>query len=566
MFRDIKHIIGVRLRCLWNQSRKVPHLGRRVLLLGIFSVLILGFIFVLSFRILNHFNSIPLVGNYLAKQMFIMSFVTIFGLVMFSSINSSLSNLYLSKDLELLHASPVDLSVLFLGKFSVSVFESSWTAILFGIPIFSAYGYVYNPPAIFYLDLLQVVICLCAIAGAIGTLLTMLLVYVLPAKRAKDFILILGILLFLVLYLVIRTLKPEQLVNPDTFMDVTEYLTALSSPSLAILPPRWAVDVLWNKIYKGEIATVVPLLLLYNTLGFLVVFSLVVARSIYKSGYFKAQEGRGRSPKGSKFLDFAARILTFPYPSDMKRILEKDIKVFFRDNTQWTQLLLIGALIFVYIYNFSVLPLHKSPVRADYLQGIMSFLNLGLATFVVSALCVRFVYTSVSAEGEGFWIIKSSPIQISRFLWAKFFFYGSILLILGEILIVISNILLAVDSFMIYLTCFTMMFLICAEVALGIFFGSKYAVFRYENLASVATGFGAYHYMLFSGGLIAACIVIEAGPLHSLVMKRFRMGVMELSDFIYIVVSVSVVALICLCVSAVSMRKAIKILNAIEQA
>jgi len=565
MFRDVIQIIIIRFKFLWNQNRKLSNHLRRLILLSFFSILILGFIFVLSFKILTHFNSIPIIGSYLAKQMLTMSFVTIFGLVMFSAINSSLSTLYLSRDLELLHSSPISLNSLFFGKLFVAVFESSWMAVLFGIPIFSAYGYVYKPSIVFYFDLFQVVVCLCAIAGIIGTIVTTLLIYAIPGKRAKDLILILGILFFLVLYLVIRTLKPEQLVNPDTFMDVTEYLTALSSPTLAILPPRWAVDILWTKISKDENDSIIPLLLLYNTLAFLITFSFILAKKAYKPGYFKAQEGRERSHRGTILLNLIIKVLTFFYPMDMKRILEKDIKVFFRDNTQWTQLLLIGALVFVYIYNFSVLPLHKSPLRADYLQGIISFLNLGLASFVVSALCVRFVYTSISAEGEGFWIIKSSPIELSRFLVAKFLFYGGVLLILGEILVLVSNIFLGVNAIMMYLTCFTMMFLISGVVGLGIFFGARYAVFRYENLASVATGFGAYNYMMLAGALITVCIVIEAGPLYNLFMKRFRIGSAQLSDIIYLVASVSIVAIICLFVCVFSIKKAITIINEIEQ-
>ena len=92
-------------------------------------------------------------------------------------------------------------------------------------------------------------------------------------------------------------------------------------------------------------------------------------------------------------------------------MLEKDIRVFFRDNTQWSQLLLLAALVVVYLYNFSVLPLEKSPIRLEYIRNQLAFLNMGLAGFVLSAISVRFIFPAVSGEGGAFWIIRDIPGQ-----------------------------------------------------------------------------------------------------------------------------------------------------------
>ena len=47
---------------------------------------------------------------------------------------------------------------------------------------------------------------------------------------------------------------------------------------------------------------------------------------------------------------------TRPFELRFRSLLLKDIKSFLRDTTQWSQLLLLLALVVIYLYNFSVLP------------------------------------------------------------------------------------------------------------------------------------------------------------------------------------------------------------------
>ena len=83
----------------------------------------------------------------------------------------------------------------------------------------------------------------------------------------------------------------------------------------------------------------------------------------------------------------------------MRAIVLKDIKLFFRDTSQWSQLFLLFALMVVYIYSFKLLPLERAAMPSFFLQNLISFLNLGMVGFVTSAVAVRFVFPAVSLEG-----------------------------------------------------------------------------------------------------------------------------------------------------------------------
>jgi ABC-2 type transport system permease protein len=70
--------------------------------------------------------------------------VVFFGLLFFSNVIAGLSRLYLSGDLDLCHAAPVPLEGLFLSRFVLTLVDSSWMLLIFGVPILAAYGLVFD--------------------------------------------------------------------------------------------------------------------------------------------------------------------------------------------------------------------------------------------------------------------------------------------------------------------------------------------------------------------------------------------------------------------------------------
>jgi ABC-2 type transport system permease protein len=224
--------------------------------------------------------------------------------------------------------------------------------------------------------------------------------------------------------------------------------------------------------------------------------------------------------------------------------MSKDFRTFFRDNTQWSQLLLIGALVVVYLYNYSVLPLDRARMPTFYLQNLISFLNMGLAGFVLAAVGARFVFPAVSAEGFSFWIMQTSPLSLQRLLWSKFFFYVGPLLLLGLVLAIVSNALLQVSAFMRWLTPITVFSMVFGITALGIGMGAAFPNFKAENLAQVATGFGGLLYMILAMSFIALVIVLEAGPVYTLFMAQVRRHPLGASQWLYIGGSLALVAFV----------------------
>ena len=526
--------------------------------------LVFGLIlFVLSSRVLVYFQSVEMIGDFLAKELLSMVFLTFFSLLIFSNIITALSTLYLSKDLEFCHSVPVSVEVLFSARAFSTFLNSSWMALVFAVPILGAYGYVYAPGVGFYLNLLHLMVALGLIASGLGILLTMILVHVFPAQRTRDVILLLSILMVVGLYLLFRFLRPERLVDPETALSVMHYVSALKAPDSPYLPTHWITEILWGCLEGSERGGEgFYLLLTWTTALALVVVNIWTACLIYFGGFSKAQEAKKRLMGGKRLLDLLILGITKPFKTDLSVMMAKDIRIFFRDNTQWSQLLLLFALVVVYVYNFKVLPLEKSPLPLDFLQNGLAFLNMGLAGFVLAAVGVRFVFTAVSAEGEAFWILRSSPMRLRRYLWGKHFFFLVPMLFLGLVLIVVTNDFLEATQFMMLLSSGTMMLMVFGIVSLGIGFGAMYPRFDHENIGQVATGFGGLLYMMVSALFIGAVVVLEAGPVYLLFMSEMKGRPISILERIYMILSFAGVVVLTVVAALKPMRLGHKALAA----
>ncbi len=510
--------------------------------------------FLIFYRVLNYFQGIEEFGDVLARKLLSMVLLTFFSLLVFSSIVSSLSKLYLSRDLLLVHSLPVAGGKIFLARWLESTADSSWMVMVFSLPVFLSYGIVYQAGPFFYWTAGMTLIPLCLIASAISALAVVIAAVLLPAGRIRTVFVFFGLLLIMVLILAFRLMRPERLVNPETFATLVLYLREMGSPGSPLLPSTWAFDSLNAALSGNRGETFFHLSLAWSCAAALAFVATWVAEGLYFVGYTKAQTAPER---------------LFPLREDRSgnrhRLLErlsgpagafavKEFRTFFRDQTQWPQLFLIAALIVIYLYNFSVLPLGQATMKTIYLQNIFSFLNMGLAAFVLTAVAARFVYPAVSFEGDAFWIVRAAPISLRTFLWIKFAVYYLPLLILAEILIVSSNILLQVTPFMMALSVVTVFLMVPGVVALGVGLGAAYPDFQSENPSQSVTSFGGLLFMLLAVGFIAAVIILEAGPVYSVFMAGFHRRSLSGLQWVWLVVSFTLVVLLCILAVILPMR------------
>jgi ABC-2 type transport system permease protein len=437
-----------------------------------------------------------------------------------STIVTALSTQYLSEDLSLLISSPVPLPALYGARLALTTAQASWMVVLFSVPIYAAFAATAPAPIFFLAAVALAFPPLVVISAAAGSMLTSILMSVFPARRVREMLVLLGALFVILLVFLIRVQQPERLLNPRSIYDVAEFFSAFRTPTSPLLPSAWTTSVLVAGL-RAEPLPAMPIALLWSSAAALVVIGCWLARGIYRQGYSSAQESRparlSSLPAFDRFLERLAR----PLEPRFRSLLLKDLRTFLRDTTQWSQLLLLLALVVVYLYNFSVLPSNFT-FATFFLQNVFSFLNLGLAGFVLSAVAVRFVFTSVSSEGRAFWILRSAPLTMEKLLWSKFWTAVPPLLILSQVLTLASNHFLGATGFMIALSSVTILFVTFGIVGLGVGMGAAFPKFKFENVTQIAGSSGGLLYMIAATTFVAAVLFLEAIPVYLILSAQYR--------------------------------------------
>src|SRR5690606_15364462 len=107
-------------------------------------------------------------------------------------------------------------------------------------------------------------------------------------------------------------------------------------------------------------------------------------------------------------------------------LVVKDIKLLFRDPSQWSQLLVLAALAGVYFISTASLS-----VGVQRFRDVIGAMNVAFLGFLLAGVGVRLAFPLVSLEGEAMWILKTAPVRAWRLVLAKFLGALPPMLVLG---------------------------------------------------------------------------------------------------------------------------------------
>jgi ABC-2 type transport system permease protein len=465
------------------------------------------------------------VGIVIALKGLSLLLMLVFFLLIFSSLLSGINNFYLSSDLPVILSSPVSWENIYLSKWLETAVKSSWMILFAMFPVFVALGLVLKSPVSYYIFLLPVLSVFALIPVGIGVMISIILMALVPAKRARNIFVFLGLLITALLFLLFRFLKPERFANPEWFANLTIFLSEMKLPVSVFLPSMWTTESLMPFFREGGGTSIFYLSLLLFTAGAFIIFGNWLFRAFFYSGMIKAQQSRS-SLAGTGAIGAGLSVWLFFVKGYRRALFEKDIVTFFRNVRQSSQLLLLFAIIIIYLFSIKSLPLEWGTYLSLQLKYVISFLNIGLVAFVITAVAARIVLPSIENEGRAFWIIRVSPVSMRGFLWSKFLMAFFPLLLLALLLIVISNILLGVKIWFILLGAGTCLVLVASITALAIGTGAYNARFSPAETDREQTGFQGTAFMLLSFALIIMTIMLEIIPTLSMFIKEVSESVL----------------------------------------
>jgi ABC-2 type transport system permease protein len=449
-----------------------------------------------SFEVLTFIRSIEFLGEELSRKLLSMTFFSLNIFLVLSNTITALATFYISKDTYFLMSKPIDIREILNLKTIETLMSSSWMVISFLPPLFIAYGVSYHAPYHFYMILIVTFIPFLLIPCSIGIALAHLLTRVFPARKARFVLLVIGLCLFLFVYIFFRS---QWSISPDSPERLIEALFAIRLDS-PLFPSFWITESVFP-LLAGQSPHMLYPLLLFSNAAFMLMLSGGIGNKLFISNLERLQPSLSQRASMGKISY---------YPAGTLNILWKDVKIFFRDAGQWSQLFIISALILIYIYNFRVIPVKTISSIFPFIRELMVLINMLMAGLVLSAVSARFVYSSISLEGMAFWIIKASPTTVKKILISKFLFGFIPVTIMLTAVVTVTSIAIDADSLLLALSVVTILILCTSICGLGTGLGALFPQFRYENIASISMSPGGMLFMLIAFLIVLLTVSLEA--------------------------------------------------------
>jgi ABC-2 type transport system permease protein len=435
--------------------------------------------------------------------------------------------------------------------------------LLFTLPLFLAYGRYFHVSGGYYLYLMASLVPFIVLACLIGSLGIMLMMRYFPTQKMYQVLSLLGAVFLAGMMVYLRFLSPEKFFGKEVSDEmIMAFVESLRVPTYKYLPSSWMTRGLtaWVDGRSGEAMWQLSYIVLAVTLLFS--FFLAVSERIYFHGWCLVEESKSapllKRPVPKDGIDMGTKGFWgwFPMSGSNKALMAKDIKIFFRDPEQWSQIFILSALVVVYIFNIINLPLHNIV-----LKNVVSVLNIGLVGFVMSALVSRFVFTSISAEGKKMWSIYTAPVDMKWFLLGKFILYFPPFLGIAELLVVASNYLLQVDSYVMTASVLAIFLMTAGLVGMGLGMGAMYPMFDHDNISEVSASAGGVMFMILSLIYVGLVIVLGARPMYVHFNEQFLFKAVGGLD---VIICYSLIVVLSLAVTMVPLSRGVRALRRMD--
>ncbi len=348
-------------------------------------------------------------------------------LMVLTSFTTVLSSLYLSGDMDMLLAAPVPMRAVFVVKFFGGLLVPYLLLFFLLGPFLLGFGQGLGWGAAFFVTAFVVLLLLPLLPTGLGALLVMAVVRVIPARRAREIVGVIGGMVGISWY--IFSQFSNQLGPRIANARMLDYLRRFDNP---LLPSAWAGRAL-TAAGQGDWAQ----LALYG--GLFAVLSigtfalcLALAERLYYAGWSNMSTQGGRIRRRPTTDDrrptmaaggrssVVGRQLLSLLPRQSAAVLYKDLRVFPRDLRNVQQL--IFPLVLAGIWTFRLLT-SGSPFgngqQPDALQSFSHLASAGISFYICLVLSSAMGGASISREGRGFWLLKVAPISAWRLLIGK---------------------------------------------------------------------------------------------------------------------------------------------------
>jgi len=419
MISRLKTLVLLQLN---NKLKRFEHGSKRIYRTLAFNIVILLIV-----------SAIATLAIYAIKNIFFLpvnEFFAIFILLLtqlISIITSLLgisTDLYHSKDNQILFPLPVNNDEIFLSKLIVYYIQELIRNLFYLIPILIALGFNQNAGFLYYLNIIPIALLLPLISVFAATILSVPFVFFKNfLKNHNVFSAILTVLLFGFIFFIIYRLVSLIPVPIRLVQLYNRFIISLSMFMQKIAQYGFIYRYIGYILYNIN-PWIHYLWVILITLG-LGVLNYLIAKPLYFKLTSRSNENTIKTKKHVKLRESKSMFMTF---------FRKELTIARRSPNELINdyALLMSLPALMYVLNYIYMGMNRSSLGND----LVLILNVFIVLLVVAGSNTA-AATSITREGYEFILFKTAPYDTSKMAWAKMLFN----LIFTTLVIVISFIL-----------------------------------------------------------------------------------------------------------------------------
>lgn len=495
-------LLRLRLRLLRNQTReairtqplKLVGIAMSIFLIwaGLYLILIVTF---------DQIKRSPLEGIVAMPLIFTFFFLALTAMLAFSNAILSYGGLFRRKESAYLLVTPFVPRDVVIVKYIESLAMSSWSLLLLGLPLMKAVARVSPESWSFYPLFLGLFLLFIPLPGALGLVLAWLVAMVCP-KTPKRTVGTVAVLIAAVgAWWMWDILHAPVSAN----LWLKNFYDRVGLIQNAMLPHTWVSKGITHALQGHNSAAAFYLFVTLANALFASVVAVAIVSHWFVPAFARAQvSGAGSIRRSGRFVGWVAEALFAYLPKRQRLLATKDLRSFFRDPLQWSQMAILLGLLVLYVSNVQRLWVDLSNPQ---FQTLIGFLNLTAVSLILATFTSRFVFPLISLEGQQLWLLGLLPLSRRRMVIAKFLYALTVTLLAGVAVMGVSVYRLQLPGPLAIVHLVSMVAICIGLCGVSIGTGARLPVFSERNPARIAGGFGGTISLLLSIGLVVLSLV-----------------------------------------------------------
>lgn len=495
------------LAILAKDTRSLRNLGRlmrreslfKVSFILLFATGMVGGFFIMFWDGLRFLSNLGPGSTLITRRLFALFYASLGGMLVTSSIITSYSTLFRSRETVWLMTAPVGVRDLVTYKAIESALLSSWAFFFLVVPFAAAYAVHEKLGLLFALWTFVFSVPFVALCSGLGTLIGMAAVRWLPRQRWFWF----GLAGIAAVSLLRTVLQVRPAIQEEESFILTRLLPGLQMATHPLLPNWWAAEGIMS-LSRGLPWRGVMFWLVLTSTALVVGLAIQwLGTATFVTAWHRVGASGSNRRRPAELLSGLDRLLG-RLPHDVRGMLLKDLRSFLRDPLQWSQALIFFGLLALYFASFRSFRYNELP---DVWRNLIVFLNIFSVSSVICSLASRFVFPQLSMEGHSFWIIGLAPTNMRRVLMTKFAGAAVAMVAVSTVLMTLAVWMLQVGPLLRAIAIALAFCIALGVTALSVGLGAIFVDLKQPNPVAIISGFGGTMNLVLSLGFMLAVII-----------------------------------------------------------